>query len=568
MNVLCGGANEHRNIEQDVMAERKRLHDVLEMLPAYIILLTPDHHVTFANRFFRQRFGESHGQRCYEYLFHRNEPCEVCESFQALQRDKPVEWEWIGPDNHNYYVYDFPFVDSDGSTLILEMGIDITGRKQAEAALLAAHDLLETRVAERTAELAESNAHLRAEIDERCKVESALRESEKRYRALAEELHKVDQHKNDFLAVLSHELRNPLAAIKTGLEILDFSMQGNAQAMQATATIKRQVGQLSHLVDDLLDLTRISQMKIRLQQTIIELNELVGQVVEDHQSIFTVNGLQVEYQPASTPLYVNADKVRLAQVVGNLLMNACKFTPEGGRARVSVEVEINQGRQEAVIRVTDNGVGMSPDTIALLFQPYVQAARTRDRSRGGLGLGLALVKGIVQLHGGSVSAHSDGYGAGSEFIVRLPTVACPDVCSAAVSPLVQAVAPCHGRRVLIIDDNTDFAICLKELLELKGHSVMTSNGGYHGIQMALETRPDVIICDIGLPDIDGYNLAKALRSHDDLKGVCLIALTGYALREDQEQTAQAGFDMYMAKPPDFETLDRVLATGAIKRKCS
>jgi two-component system CheB/CheR fusion protein len=238
-------------------------------------------------------------------------------------------------------------------------------------------------------------------------------------------------------------------------------------------------------------------------------------------------------------------------MVGNLLQNAAKFTPRGGRAHVSVAVESG----EAVIRVVDNGVGMAPEMLAHLFQPFMQADQSLDRSKGGLGLGLALVKGLVELHGGSIQAQSDGLGKGAAFVIRLPL----DAGAAIEKPSLRASSPRVCRRVLIIEDNLDAAESLREALELSEHEVEVAYTGPDGIERARSFHPDVILCDIGLPGMDGYEVARAVRQDPTLQSTFLVALSGYALPEDLERAAQAGFQQHLAKPPSVDALERVLS---------
>lgn len=391
------------------------------------------------------------------------------------------------------------------------------------------------------------------DVTERKQAEEALRESEERYRTLAEELRSADCRKDEFLAVLSHELRNPLAAIRNSLNILDRAVPGGGQAKRAKGIIDRQVGQLSHLVDDLLDITRITQNKIQLQRQWLELNELMRRTLEDHRALFEKNGVGLEAEFAPSEMFLNADGARLAQVVGNLLMNAAKFTGCGGNTRVSIESGASQ--QKAVIRVIDTGVGIAPEMLSRLFQPFMQADTTLDRSRGGLGLGLALSKGLVELHGGDVSAYSAGIGKGSEFVVCLPLEEPPAEEPQVVPPDI----PHHSRRVLIIDDNVDVAETLRELLELNNHEVAVAYNGPKGLAKTREFRPELVLCDIGLPNMNGYDIAKAFRQDEALNGIFLVALTGYAMPEDLQRAADAGFDSHLAKPVDLAELDRILA---------
>ncbi len=362
----------------------------------------------------------------------------------------------------------------------------------------------------------------------------------------------ADRRKNEFLAVLSHELRNPLAPISNSLYVLERAAPGGEQANRARQIIGRQIEHLSNLVNDLLDVTRITRNKIQLQKEHLELNEVVRRAVEDNRSFFERAGVHLELSASPAALTVLADRTRIAQLVGNLLQNAAKFTPEGGTTRVSVEAETDA----AVIRVVDDGVGMSGETLAGLFQPFVQADHTLDRSKGGLGLGLALVKGLAELHDGSVSARSQGIGKGTEFVVRLPMEArLPASAAATVAPLEKA-----RRRVLIIEDNLDAAESLREALQLGGHVVATARGGREGLALARTFHPEVVLCDIGLPAMDGFSVARAFRSDERLEGAFLVALTGYALPEDLQRAAEAGFQHHLAKPPSIEKLEELLAS--------
>ena len=391
------------------------------------------------------------------------------------------------------------------------------------------------------------------DITERKRVEEALRQNEERYRVLAEELREADRRKNEFLAVLSHELRNPLAAMQNSLHILDRASPAGEEAKRAKAVIDRQFGQLTRLVEDLLDTTRITQNRVKLQRQRLELNELLRRTVVDHQPLFEEGGVGLEHEFSPSAIFVNADGTRLAQVVENLLHNAVKFTPRGGIVHVSVAGDPTG--KWAVIRVADTGVGMAPEVLPRLFQPFMQADTTIDRSRGGLGLGLALCKGLVELHGGEISAHSAGVGKGSEFLVRLPIEDTqPDE-----PQIVMAEVPLRDRRVLIIEDNVDFAESLRELLELDGHEVAVAYSGTEGLTKAHEFQPEVLLCDIGLPGMDGYDVARAFRADDSLRGTFLIALTGYAQPEDLQRAIEAGFDRHLAKPPDLKELERMLA---------
>jgi two-component system CheB/CheR fusion protein len=398
--------------------------------------------------------------------------------------------------------------------------IDITWRRRAEA-----------ERARRLQEAAEQHGRLQAAME-------------------------ADRRKNEFLATLSHELRNPLAPICNSLYILDRAPPGGEQARWARAIIGRQVDHLTHLINDLLDVTRITRGKVRLQRERLDLNEIVRRVVEDHQGEFVEGG--IELQVATTPdqVWVNGDRIRLAQVIGNLLQNAAKFTPRGGRTAVSVGVDA--ARVAAIVRVQDTGCGISPEMLPRLFEPFSQADGTLDRSKGGLGLGLAVVKGLVEMHGGSVRAGSEGVGQGAAFTVTLPL----EVAGPIETRRPPASAGEATGRVLVIEDNVDAADSLREVLTLSGHEVEVAYRGPEGIEKARQFGPDVVLCDIGLPEMDGYTVARAMRADPKLGRVRLVALTGYAGPEEVAKSKKAGFDAHLAKPPSMDTLERILEAGA------
>jgi signal transduction histidine kinase/CheY-like chemotaxis protein len=413
-------------------------------------------------------------------------------------------------------------------------------------ALREAHHDLERKVSERTAELSAANLALQAEVAERQRVEAALTEANERLRD-------ADRRKNEFLAVLSHELRNPLAPIANSLYILGHAPPDGAQASRARQVIGRQTAQLSHLVNDLLDVTRITRNKVQLQKERLVLNEVVRCAVDDNRSSFERARVRLELAPAPRLVPVIADRARIAQVVGNLLQNAVKFTSEGGWTRVSVAAEGG----EAVVRVADDGAGMGSETLGQLFQPFVQADETLDRSRGGLGIGLALVKGLVELHGGTVAAHSDGPGKGSEVVVRLPL----DIGTALEPTATPASSARVRRRILVIEDNVDAADSLREALECDGHEVAVAYDGPDGLAKARALEPEVVLCDIGLPGMNGFDVARALRADERLKGTLLVAVSGYALPEDLQRATEAGFERHLAKPPSIEKVEALLAAA-------
>jgi len=391
------------------------------------------------------------------------------------------------------------------------------------------------------------------DVTERKRAEAELHASVTAQQRLVAELRENDRRKNDFIAILSHELRNPLSAIRSGLYVLDRAAPESDQARRATGIVDRQVTQLARLVDDLLDVSRITQGKIQLQRAPLDLDGLVRTAVADHQALFASRGVRLEVTLAGEPVIVRGDAARLTQVIGNLLQNAAKFTAAGGFTRVSVARDVASAR--AVLRVADTGAGIDPTMIERMFQPFAQSDRTLARSMGGLGLGLTLVKGLVELHGGEVSVHSEGEGRGAEFLVRLPLDGSAEGLTASSAG---AVAAPRARRVLVIEDNVDAAEMLGSLVELEGHLVKIAHDGATGIRIARELCPDIVLCDLGLPDISGYDVARELRRDESLRSVRLVALSGYAAPEDVARARAAGFDQHLAKPVGLDRLRTVL----------
>jgi two-component system CheB/CheR fusion protein len=372
-------------------------------------------------------------------------------------------------------------------------------------------------------------------------------------RAADLQLAEAGQRKNEFLAVLAHEMKTPLAPIKNSLYILGRATSGNEPARRAQAVIERQVVQLARLASDLLDVTRIARDKIKLQCQLLELNGLVRDTIEDQRSLFDKTEVHLEFHPAPRPVLVSADWNRLAQVMVNLLQNAAKFTGRGGATLVTVRAE--KAEKLAVVQVVDTGVGMAPEMLARLFQPFSQADSALDRGRGGLGLGLALVKGLVELHGGTVMVDSAGLGHGTEFTVQLPLL----TEEAAASPADSERAAKARRRVLVIKDDIDAADSLRDMLAVGELEVEVAYNGPEGIAKAREFRPEVVLCDIGLPGMDGFEVARAFKDDESLKDILLVALSGDTPPEDLLRVPQAGFAHHMAKPASLEKLQQILA---------
>jgi PAS domain S-box-containing protein len=376
------------------------------------------------------------------------------------------------------------------------------------------------------------------DVTERKRAEEALREA--------------DRRKDGFLSVLSHELRNPLAPMRTAVHLLERVEPASDQARRAREVIARQVSHLSRLVDDLLDVTRIARDKLTIERARIDLGEVVRRAGEDHRSTMVAHGIDLAVSVPPEPVWVNGDGTRLTQLVGNLVQNALKFTEPGGHVAVALSAEAGA----AVVRVRDDGIGISPALLPRVFEPFVQGSQDLARSDGGLGLGLALVKRLAQLHGGTVRAESAGPGHGAAFTVTLPRSGPPAAPSGEHRP-----APIAGpmRRVLVVDDNRDAAASLAELVEVLGHRAEIALDGPAALSRARADPPDVVLCDVGLPGMSGYEVARRLRADPALDGTRLVAVTGYAQPDDLRRAEEAGFDRHLAKPLDPEALERLLA---------
>lgn len=384
---------------------------------------------------------------------------------------------------------------------------------------------------------------------ERARASTALREANLR---LAEAAHR----KTAFLGLLSHELRNPLAPIANTLYILDHTMPGGEQAKRAKTVIGRQLAQLTTLVNELLEVTRLTHGKVALHTDRLDLNAVVSRAVEDNRPLFDRVGVSLELIPAPGEVVVRADRNRVAQIVGKLLQNASKFTPAGGSTQVFLETVAGY----AVLRVKDTGIGMDALTTVRAFELFQSTGETVDRGEDGLGIGLALVKGLVELHGGTVGAHSDGSGKGSEFVVRLPLDS-----GVETKPAPATASPREAaKRILLIEDNVDAAGSLREALQLHGYEVEVAYDGAEGIAKAHEFHPDVLLCDIGLPGVSGYEVARVFRGDERLKTAYLVALSGYARPPDLQRAAEAGFEMHLAKPASIEKIEAVLRAVPVR----
>jgi PAS domain S-box-containing protein len=376
---------------------------------------------------------------------------------------------------------------------------------------------------------------------------------------LEEDLHqqaaallRADQEKDEFLAVLAHELRNPLAPIAYALHLLDEKTLSESAHQHTRRIVERQVGRLSRLIDDLLDVSRIRTGKVELRRTQVTLSSVVGHTVDVIRPILEERGHALAVSLPEEPVWLEVDVARLEQVLTNLLNNAAKFTEDGGRIALSAE----RRAHEVVLRVSDTGVGIPPELLPRIFDLFIQGDRSLDRSRDGLGIGLTLSRRLVELHGGTLEAHSEGLGKGSEFAVHLP------ILLTAVSPTEAAAGAAPRRRalrVLVVEDSEDTAEMMQALLEIDGHQVQTAGSGPAALEVAAATRPDVVLLDIGLPGLDGYQVAQRLRADPVLRDVALIAASGYGQEADRQRSREAGFDRHLVKPLDPHELREILA---------
>jgi signal transduction histidine kinase len=376
-------------------------------------------------------------------------------------------------------------------------------------------------------------------------------EAEAQLRALNEALSDADRRKDEFLATLSHELRNPLAPMRSALEVLKLEHGAGAEKRPLLDVFDRQLHHLTHLVDDLMEVSRITQGRMELRREPVLLADIVRGAVEDVAAMLRVAGHTLDVSMEAPDAVVDADPTRLFQVVVNLLTNASKYTPDGGAIKLGLRVE----GQEALLTVRDNGIGIPAHALGTVFDMFSQLQPAIDRSKGGLGIGLALVRGILALHGGSIEAHSEGEGRGSTFTVRLP-LARVQATPASIGAAPDTVAPAS---VLVVDDNVDAAETLHMFLELSGCAARVAHSAAEALGMLQEFRPQVALFDIGLPDMNGYELARRVRKLPGGGDVLLIAATGWGQESDKQLAFDAGFDHHLTKPIDFDKLRALLA---------
>jgi signal transduction histidine kinase len=394
-------------------------------------------------------------------------------------------------------------------------------------------------------------------------IRAALRARDRQYqirghlaeRARAEELlRQADQRKDEFLATLGHELRNPLAPVLTGLQLLKMSAQTDPTAVRATAVMERQIRHLIRLVDDLLEVSRITTGLIDVRREPLDLASVIRSAVETSRPDVEQGRHELTLDLPAEPITVSGDPVRLTQVFANVLTNAAKYTPPGGRIAVAAVLSPDR----VVVTVRDNGVGIPADRLVSIFDMFTQVDRSNRRPQGGLGIGLTLVRSLVTMHGGHVEARSEGIGKGSEFVVELPVVAGrPDSADTAGAPL-----DVPARRILLVDDNVDAAETLGMLLSALGATIAVAHSGRAALAALDDFRPDAVLLDIGMPEMDGYEVARTIRALPTHSEVQLIALTGWGQLDDHRRSRAAGFDHHLVKPPNIDKLREVLLSAS------
>ena len=493
-----------RETQETVRTREQQLHTLAENSPDILSRFDRNFRHVFVNQAATRNTGLTRDDLIGRTNRELGMPPDLCDVFertltQVFETGEPrtVEFTFPGPTGALHYTSSVvPEFGSSGEVLsVLSVSRDVTERKNAEDAL---------RVA--------------------------------------------DRRKDEFLAMLAHELRNPLAPIRSASELLGRVAEGDPKTQAIVGIVKRQVAHLTRLVDDLLDVSRITQGRIELQRAPVELLGVISQALESVDPLVREKGHRLERAGREEAMYVYGDSARLVQCLVNLLANAAKYTDAGG----TIRIDVRQRDSQAIVTISDTGMGITKELLPQIFELFVQSERSLDRSQGGLGIGLSVVKRLVEMHGGAVAAHSPGAGQGSTFEVRLPVIAPPGE-----KRVEEEGASVAGRRILIVDDNSDAADSLALLLRLNGHNTESVYVPEEALERTLQFRPQIVLLDIGLPGIDGYEVARRIRARD--AAVRLIALTGYGQRDDIERARAAGFDAHLIKPVDLAALDRLLA---------
>ena len=490
------------------------------------LLPEKDQCVTLLNRVFRTRKPESYTE-------------------QDLSKPQPVFW--------SYMIWP---VLADEEFVGVMIQVTETGKLREETLAMNEALMLGSLRQHELTEAAETlNAQLRSEITERRILENSLL-------ARASDLARADRSKDEFLAMLSHELRNPLAALRNVAEILNTSHASAEDRGEAQRILARQIENMTRMIDDLLDVSRITEGKIELRKQVVALETVLTSAASQVRPGMEARSQELTITLPAEPVFLNADATRLEQVFGNLLGNACKYSDSNTNISVRAEGTTACGKEtpEVIVSVRDEGIGIEPELLPRIFDLFVQATSGLDRAHGGLGIGLTLVERLVKLHGGSVEAHSEGLGHGSDFIVRLPMLAGP---VSAHPPPPASPALEIARRILIVDDNEDSARSMSNLQRLRGHETRTAFTGPAAVAAAAEFAPEIVLLDIGLPGMDGYEVARQLRAMPALASAFIVGMSGYGSDEDRAHAREVGFDEYMVKPVDLYLLRDHLQRGRV-----
>lgn len=507
--------------EKDLRTSEERLRTVTDAARVGLVVVDPSHRYLFVNRAYCEIFGlpegDLVGRRVADVLASVYEQ-QIRPRLDRGFAGERVTYELVVPrsaggSRHCAVAYE-PQSDGSGVRQVVSVVVDITDRKRAEEALKAS--------------------------------EAALRDT--------------DRRKDEFLATLAHELRNPLAPLRTGLGVLKITPAGE-RATRVREMMERQLTHMVRLIDDLLDVSRISRGTIELKKARVTVKAIMDSALEATSPLIESSGHTLAVWIPDTPLYLDVDPTRIAQALINLLGNAAKYTPRAG----SIELSAERDAHEAVVRVKDTGIGLAEEMLPRVFEMFTQIQRTGEGAQTGLGIGLALARRLVEMHGGTVTAESAGPGQGSTFTVRLPLAVAP----AGVTPAMEqasATAPTPGRRrILVVDDNVDAAETLAMVLESSEHEIRTAHAGGEALSTARIFDPDFVFLDIGLPDMDGYAVARQIRADPRLRRAVLIALTGWGSEDDRRRSAEAGFDVHLTKPVEITLLEGVLSRSSQER---
>ncbi|HEU4621790.1 MAG TPA: response regulator, partial [Burkholderiaceae bacterium] len=427
--------------------------------------------------------------------------------------------------------------------------------ERANAELANANAMLQ---AENTRELQRLNAELEARNIALAAANQSLADEVAERGRIQDRLVEADRRKDEFLAMLAHELRNPLSAIHNAAQLIQAHQLKHPQIEWAQGVLQRQLKHLTRLIDDLLDVSRIATGKIKLRRERLDLRVCLQRALETSSALIQARRHALRVNVPEQPLWIDGDSVRLAQIIDNLLTNAAKYTDEGGTINVTLDAYEGQAR----LKVCDTGIGIPPALLAQVFDLFIQAEPSLDRSQGGLGIGLALAKALVSLHGGEIEAASGGLGCGSVFEVRLPLATITEITHSIETRHTAPADDGFALRLLIVDDNVDSAEGMAVYLRMRGHEVRVAYSGPAGLNAALEYQPDAILLDIGLPGFDGYEVARQLRAQTEFDDVPLIAMTGYGRDSDRERAVDAGFTHHLVKPVDYDVLAQTLAVHA------